>query len=114
MYVRGCLSRISLQQSVQLCQRLPGREGTQPDTPSQRLCPLLLLPVPAVYRSWLRDQVGKDPELAAHWQQWEAQVCVCPCPALPWSAGQMARRAGICLGSRAAAVQQAAVAAAKT
>lgn len=30
--------------------------------------------VVAVYRNWLRDEVGKDPELAAQWQQWEAQV----------------------------------------
>lgn len=34
------------------------------------MCMLLL----AVYRNWVRDQVDKDPELAAQWQQWEAQV----------------------------------------
>lgn len=31
-----------------------------------------------VYRSWLRDQVGKDPELSAQWVQWEAQGLISP------------------------------------
>jgi hypothetical protein len=36
--------------------------------------PSLCLLLAAVYRNWVRDQVDKDPELAAQWQQWEAQV----------------------------------------
>jgi len=65
---------------------------------------LTLTVAATVYRSWLRDQVGKDPELSAQWVQWEAQGLISPRapsrqPPAPWADTPSANPHGSSSGS---------------